>query len=147
MTNPTRFGDTDFLATWGAAWSGGDPDVLLAYYSTNATYQDVGSNLTFNGHSQISKFFTYMLKFSPDSFIEFDRVFGDTNGFAADWTWSGTAAGPLRLGDQLIPAAHVKFSVPGVAFCTLGNDGLIASHEDYYDMRSIVEQLSQSHLI
>jgi hypothetical protein len=85
-----------------------------------------------------------MLKFAPDSTIRFEPAVGDDRGFAARWMWSGTAAGPLRVGETLYPAAGTTFEVPGVAYCTLADDGTIASHEDYYDMHALVSLVSSA---
>jgi hypothetical protein len=82
-----------------------------------------------------------MLRFAPDSHIAFDSACGDRAGFASRWMWSGTASGPLRVGERLYPATDKAFSVPGVAYCTLTPDGLLASHEDYYDMLAVVRQV------
>ena len=83
-----------------------------------------------------------MLAFAPDSKVTFGAAHGDDRGFAARWTWSGTAAGSLKVDDHLYPATGSRFSVPGVAFCTLADGGTIASHEDYYDLRAVLVQLN-----
>jgi steroid delta-isomerase-like uncharacterized protein len=137
------FGDDGFLQAWGEAWSCGDPEPLLALYAADARYRDVGSDLTFTGHDEIARFVRFMLKFAPDSRIVFeDAVGGDGRGFAARWTWSGTAAGALRVGEETFDATGRPFSVPGVAYCTLAGDGTIASHEDYYDMHAVIRAVA-----
>jgi steroid delta-isomerase-like uncharacterized protein len=140
---PPRFGDPAFLREWGTRWSCGDPDELLPLYAPDARYADVASGTTYVGHDQIARFYRFMLQFAPDSKIEFDTEHGDRTGFAAHWIWSGTATGPLRLGEDLFPAAGVPFSVPGIGYCTLDAHGLIASHEDYYDMFAIVRAIQR----
>ena len=137
-----RFGDESFLDEWGGAWSGGEVEMLLPFYAPEARYTDVGNNLTVNGHAELSRFFRWMLAFSPDSKVIFGSAHGDDRGFAARWDWSGTAAGSLKVDDHLYPATGTRFSVPGVAFCTLADDGTIASHEDYYDLRAVLVQLN-----
>ena len=114
-----RFGDQDFLDEWGEAWSCGDVEVLLPFYASESRYTDVGNNLTVHGHAALQ----------------------DGAARYARWDWSGTAAGSLKAGDHLYPATGSRFSVPGVAFCTLADDGTIASHEDYYDLRAVLLQL------
>jgi hypothetical protein len=84
-----------------------------------------------------------MLKFAPDSRIEFESAHGDDRGFAARWNWSGTASGPLRVGDETFDASSKPFSVPGVAYCTLAQDGTLASHEDYYDMHAVIRAVAR----
>jgi len=136
-----RFGDDGFLEAWGQAWSGGDPDALLPFYAPDARYVDVGNDLTVKGHGELRRFFGWMLAFAPDSRVAFTAAHGGRSGFAARWVWGGTATGPLRVDGQVYPAGGARFSVPGVAFCTLAADGTIASHEDYYDMRAVLKQL------
>jgi steroid delta-isomerase-like uncharacterized protein len=137
-----RFGDQGFLDRWGNAWSCGDPAVLLPFYAPEARYTDVGNNVTVHGHQEVERFYRWMLAFAPDSKIVFDAAHGDHRGFAARWTWSGTAAGRLKVDDHLYDPTGAWFSVPGVAFCTLAGDGTIASHEDYYDLRAVLVQLN-----
>ena len=136
------FGDQGFLDAWGEAWSCGDPEALLPFYAADARYVDVGNNLTVIGHDGLRRFYGWMLAFAPDSKVVFADAHGDDGGFAARWTWSGTAAGRLKVDEHVYPATGAFFSVPGVAFCTLADDGTIASHEDYYDMRAVLSQLN-----
>jgi steroid delta-isomerase-like uncharacterized protein len=136
-----RFGDEGFLDEWGDAWSCGDAAVLLPFYAPDARYTDIGNNLTVNGHDELRRFYRWMLAFAPDSKVVFDEAHGDDRGFAARWTWSGTAEGSLKVDDHLYAPTGTPFSVPGVAFCTLADDGSIASHEDYYDLRAVLMQL------
>lgn len=137
-----RFGDEGFVDAWGNGWSCGDPEALLPFYAPDVRYVDTGSDLTISGHDGLRRFYRWMLAFSPDSAIAFTAAHGDDAGFAARWTWSGTAAGPLKLDGHLYPATGAHFSIPGVAFCTLSGDGLIVTHEDHYDMRAVLKQLS-----
>ncbi|WP_154733208.1 MULTISPECIES: nuclear transport factor 2 family protein [Solirubrobacterales] len=129
------------LAAWGRAWSADEPDALLALYAPDAVYTDVGSDLVFHGHDELRAFFAFMLRFSPDGLIEFHEAYGDDRGFASRWTWSGTAAGKLKVRDRVYPATGRRFSVPGVAYCTTTPDGLLATHADYWDMHAVLHQL------
>jgi len=141
MSPVPRFGDAGYLAAWGEAWSCGDADRLLPFYAPGAVYTDVGSDLAFGGHDAIRDFYDFMLKFAPDGLIEFHDAHGDEHGFAAEWTWSGTAVGKLKVRDSVYPATGKAFSVPGVAFCTLADDGTLRSHSDYWDMHAVLLQL------
>jgi steroid delta-isomerase-like uncharacterized protein len=139
---PPRFGEEGFLDAWGKAWSCGDPGQLLPLYAADARYLDAGSDLTFTGHDEIARFYGFMLKFAPDSQVHFDSAYGEQRGFAARWRWSGTAGGPLRVGAESFDATGKSFSVPGVAYCTLAPDGILASHEDYYDMHAVIRAIT-----
>ncbi|MGH8999572.1 MAG: nuclear transport factor 2 family protein [Acidimicrobiia bacterium] len=136
-----RFGDDGFLKWWGHAWSCGDPEELVPGYAPDGRYTDVSSNVTCVGHDQLRRFYRWMLSFAPDSEVIFGSAHGDAGGFAATWTWSGTASGPLQVDDRTYQASGVRFVVPGVAFCTLAADGTMASHEDYWDRQGILTQL------
>jgi steroid delta-isomerase-like uncharacterized protein len=135
-----RFGDEDFLAAWGHGWSCGHPEALVPLYAAGCRYVDVGSSVEVIGHDELRRFYRAMLKFAPDSEVRFLDGHGDGRGFAAEWIWSGTASGSIRLDGKVHPAPGAFFSVPGVAYCTLADDGTIASHKDYYDMRAVLQQ-------
>lgn len=135
-----RFGEDGFLDAWGRAWSS-DVDALLAFYAPDAVYRDVGAGTTFPGHDALRGFHAFMERFCPGGSIVFHTAHGDAGGFAAPWTWSGTASGPMRIGGRQYPATGRPFSVPGVAFCTLTADGLIATHDDYWDVLDVLRQL------
>jgi steroid delta-isomerase-like uncharacterized protein len=141
MPGTPTYGDPGYLDAWGAAWSAGDAGELLALYAPDAVYTDVGSDLAFTGHGEIRAFFDFMLRFASDGRIVFHDAHGDADGFAATWTWSGTAAGPLKVRDTVYPATGGRFSVPGVAFCTLAPDGTIATHRDFWDVHAVLLQL------
>jgi steroid delta-isomerase-like uncharacterized protein len=109
-------------------------------YAADCLYVDVGSAVEVNGHDQLRRFYRAMLAFAPDSTVRFLDGHGDERGFAAEWIWSGTASGSIRIDGQVLPCPGAAFSVPGVAYCTLAGDGTIASHKDYYDMRAVLQQ-------
>lgn len=136
-----RFGDDDFLERWGTAWSCGRPGELLPMYADDALYVDQGSDVRFTGHDEIARFYRWMLAFSTDTDVAFTEATGDDRAFAARWTWSGTATGPLMVDGTIHETSGARFSVPGVAYCTLNADGLIRSHIDFYDMRAVLKQL------
>ncbi|WP_354702430.1 hypothetical protein DSM112329_02789 [Paraconexibacter sp. AEG42_29] len=131
----------EYLEGWGSAWSDPQRQGLLDFYAPDARYRDVGSDLTCDGHDQLARFHAFMLVFAPDSEIVFFDAYGNDEGFAALWDWSGTATASLRVKDELIPVTGERFSVRGVAHCTLTPEGLLASHADYYDMYDVIRQV------
>lgn len=135
-----RFGDPAFLEAWGHGWSCGDPEALIPLYAPDCRYLDVGSAIECVGHDQLRRFYRAMLAFAPDSDVKFLDAYGDRRGFAAEWIWSGTASGSLRLDGEIHACPGASFSVPGVAYCALAADGTIVSHKDYYDMRAVLKQ-------
>ena len=136
-----RYGSADFREAYGACWSSADEELFRSFFSKDVLYIDGGNHRSFQGIDEALGFFKSMLAFSPDSKIEFTRLTGDRQGFAAEWTWSGTAAGKLLLDGIVYPRTDRRFSVDGVAFCMVDEAGLVTYHKDYYDMRLVLKQL------
>lgn len=135
------FTDPRFQQAYGEAWTGTDDAVLLRYFAEDGEYTDTGSSITVRGHAGIARFRRAMFAFSTDSTIVFTSLVRGTDGFAAEWTWSGTATGDLVLDGDRYPASHRRYSVDGVALCRVDADGAITVHRDYYDMRALLKQL------
>ena len=136
-----RYGSPEFCEAYGACWSSADEALFASFFTKDVLYVDCASRRSFQGIEETLAFFKSMLAFSPDSKIEFSHWIGDQRGFAAEWTWSGTAAGKLVLDGIVYPRTDKRFSVNGVAFCTVDPAGLVTSHKDYYDMRIVLKQL------
>lgn len=133
--------DAGFAEAYGVAWSGTDDAPLLRYFAEDGEYTDTGSSITVRGHAGIARFRRAMFAFSADSRIVFTNLLRGAGGFAAEWTWSGTASGGLALDGHMYPATNRPYAVQGVALCTVDDAGAITSHRDYYDMRALLKQL------
>lgn len=133
--------DPGFADAYGSAWGASDDDALLAYFAEDGSYTDTGSSITVRGHAGLARFRRAMFAFSADSRIVFTSVLAGDGGFAAEWTWSGTATGDLVLDGRRYPASGRPYSVRGVALCRVGADGAITAHVDYYDMRALLVQI------
>lgn len=134
--------DPAFAVEYGRAWST-DPDRLLEYFTPDAVYVDVAMDGTYEGHEEISRFHRFMLKFAPDSHIEFGPVAAGGGRLHTEWVWSGTFSGPLRLRTgAFVDATGTAFSVPGVAACTYSPDGRLTAHRDYWDLTTVLHQAS-----
>ncbi|GAA1750289.1 hypothetical protein GCM10009710_32770 [Aeromicrobium alkaliterrae] len=96
---------------------------------------------TYTGVHDVARFFRHMLRFSSDTLVDFTSIVVDGESFTAEWTWSGTADGPLSLGDQVHPATGRTYSVPGVAVCRADACGRVTYHRDYYDVRDLARQV------
>lgn len=131
----------DFLARYGQAWSAGDERAFAEMLTEDARYLEAGMGVNYEGRERVLSFFRFMLKFSPDSVIKFTDFTHDADSFVAEWMWSGTVAGPLRLGDRLLQPRYQSFAVPGVALCRFGTDQRVAYHKDIYDVRDLLAQL------
>jgi steroid delta-isomerase-like uncharacterized protein len=128
-----RFGDADFVAAYGDAWS--DTDTLLEFYAPDGEYVDKASGVVIKGPEAMRRFMRVYLGFSPDCTVTFTNVIKGAHGFAAEWVWAGKFDGakPLRLHGRLSPLDGSSFSVDGVSFCSVNKDGQILRHVDYWD--------------
>ncbi|MCP3810924.1 nuclear transport factor 2 family protein [Mycobacteriaceae bacterium Msp059] len=136
--------DEGFADAYGRAWSE-DPELLCMFFASEGAYTDVAMGGTYVGRQGIQRFHRWMLKFSPDSLIEFSQPAVQDDRAYYEWTWSGSINGPLRLpsGDQ-VDASGREFSVTGIAACRFDQNGKLTSHRDYWDVGLLVEQLGQS---
>jgi steroid delta-isomerase-like uncharacterized protein len=136
IDDPGGFGRPAWAGAYGRAWSGADGAHLAAFFAEEAVYEDTGTGACARGRTEIAAYHAFMRAFAPDSLIVFAQTLGDAERFALEWTWSGTATGPIRLDSLLHPATGRSFSVPGVAVCAADEAGLLTLHRDIYDMRA-----------
>lgn len=133
--------DPAFLEAYSSAWSS-DLDRLLDFFAPDGVYTDVAMGGVYEGHDGIARFFRFMLRFAPDSWVRFDDATAHAGSLLAEWTWGGTVSGPLRLRDgTLVDAGDVAFSVSGVAVCRYGDDGRLTSHRDFWDLATVLHQI------
>ncbi|MFK4040136.1 ester cyclase [Nonomuraea wenchangensis] len=141
-----RYGHPGFLRAYGEAWSSGDEHLLSRFLTEDAQYLEAGMGVDYIGREHVLRFFRFMLKFSSDSLVEFTDAIHADGAFAAEWTWSGVADGPLRLGERLLPATGHRYSVRGVALCRVTPEGLVSYHKDVYNVLELLEQLGTGQL-
>lgn len=141
--HPTDDLDT-FAAAYSAAWTK-DPAGLLEFFDPAGTYSDMAMGTTYAGHDGITRFHRWMLKFAPESVIEFLAPASRDGVLYLEWLWDGSFEGALRLADgSLLPSNGQRFSVPGVAACHVGSDGKLTSHRDFWDVAQMITQLRES---
>lgn len=130
-----------YAAAYSDAWTN-DPEHLLEFFEPNGSYTDVAMSATYTGRDGILRFHRWMLKFAPDSRIDFYDRAAEDGKLYLEWTWSGSITGPLRLpsGGHL-DAAGKTFSVTGIAACRYGEDGRLTSHRDFWDIGLLADQL------
>ncbi len=132
--------DPGFTAAWSAAWSG-DPEELLGWFAADATYTDVAMGGSYTGHAEILRFCRFVLRFAPDSAVEFAPAVVGDGGLHAEWEWRGSTASPLRLRTgELVDLGDATFAVPGVAVCRFDEAGLLTSHRDFWDVTTMLAQ-------
>jgi hypothetical protein len=136
--------DDAYAEAYGHAWTS-DPLGLLDFFAPDGSYTDVAMHATYTGHEEIGRFHRWMLRFAPDSVIEFSNACAVGGRLYLQWVWSGTFDGALRLPDgKSVDSTGEKFSVPGVAACSYGVDGRLLSHRDYWDLASMLRQVEGS---
>ncbi len=136
--------DSEFARAYSDAWTN-DSDRLLEFFTPDGAYTDVAMSTTYHGKDGILRFHRWMLKFAPDSEIEFyDAVAADGLTYL-EWTWRGSVTGPLRLPTgALVDATGNTFSSTGIAACRYDDSGTLTSHRDFWDVGLLVAQLGQS---
>lgn len=143
MTTPHPTDDLDrYAAAYSTAWTE-DPAGLLEFFDPAGTYADMAMGTTYTGRDEIQRFHRWMLKFAPDSVIEFCAPAAQHGVLYLEWLWEGSFEGSLQLADgSLIPSNGQRFSVPGIAACRFGEDGKLTSHRDFWDITQMISQLN-----
>jgi steroid delta-isomerase-like uncharacterized protein len=141
---PTHPSDVDFAVAYSRAWTS-EPVELLEFFAPEGSYTDVAMNTTYNGRDEIARFHRWMLKFAPDSVIEFSDACACDGQLYLQWVWSGTFDGALQLPDgSSLKSSGSDFSVPGVAACRYAANGNLLSHRDYWDLSTVLRQVGAS---
>src|SRR5437762_1008832 len=145
MFTPRPTDDLDrYAADYSAAWTK-DAAGLLEFFDPAGAYSDMAMGTTYTGHDEIQRFHRWMLKFAPDSVIEFCAPAAHHGVLYLEWLWAGSFEGSLQLADgSLIPSNGQKFNVPGIAACRFGDDGKLTSHRDFWDITQMISQLNAS---
>jgi len=140
MTSPHP-ADADFAAAYSRAWTS-EPVELLDFFAPAGSYTDVAMDATYRGREQIARFHRWMLKFAPDSVVEFSNACALDGRLYLEWVWSGRFEGTLRLPDgSVLHPTGGDFSVPGVAACRYAANAELLSHRDYWDLNTLLRQV------
>jgi steroid delta-isomerase-like uncharacterized protein len=140
MTHPHPT-DANFAAAYSQAWTS-EPVELLDFFAPEGSYTDVAMDATYHGRAEIGRFHRWMLKFAPDSAIEFSDACACDGRLYLEWVWGGTFEGALRLPDgSSVQSTGASFTVPGVAACQYAADGKPLSHRDYWDLGTVLRQV------
>jgi steroid delta-isomerase-like uncharacterized protein len=133
--------DADFADAYSQAWTS-QPIQLLDFFTPDGSYTDVAMGATYNGREEIARFHRWMLKFAPDSAVEFSDACALDGRLYLQWVWSGTFEGALRLPDgSSVESTGANFSVDGVAVCRYAAEGKLRSHRDYWDLGTVLRQV------
>ena len=137
----------NWLDTYIDAWLGhvvaGGPDgsVALArlngFMATDVVYDDVPSGARFVGHQGVADMARQAFELSTDLTFEIASRQTDGRSFAFETRGAGTNTGPLGP----MPATGKPFTLRGVSIGTIGSDGRVDTHRDYWDMAGLLGQL------
>jgi hypothetical protein len=116
-----------FAERWLPAWTGNNPDRLLAFYSNDAHYSDPGVPNGIQGHEALRGYFVKLLRRNPD------------------WRWTQTGSIPMLDGFVNLWHAHVPVGdgrSVDIAGCCLVHlrDGLIFRNEVFFDRTSLLRE-------
>ena len=84
MTN-TSIDWQPFCDKWLGAWTGNRPDLLIAFYTGDASYLDPAFPAGLKGHVQLLPYFEKLLSRNPDWRWEAVEIFNTVNGFTLKW--------------------------------------------------------------
>lgn len=120
----------DFAERWLPAWTGNEPDRLVAFYADDAFYLDPGVPGGLQGRAALLAYFTKLLANNPA------------------WVWEQVEGIPMQDGflnkwHALIPVGDAEIEVEGVCLVQLDDDGLIIRNEVYFDRTLLLKKIAQ----
>lgn len=73
-----------------AAYNDHDVTSVMALFAPDATYEDVGMGMAFEGHDQVREYIGMAFQAAPDCRWELRSIVADEGRAAFESTWSGT---------------------------------------------------------
>ncbi len=118
----------EFVSIWLPAWTGNDPEKLLAFYSEDAFYLDPTIPDGVKGKDKLRGYFNVLLKNNPA------------------WVWTQIEGIPMEDGflnkwHALIPVGPVNIDCIGVCFVQFDSQGKIRRNEVYFDATKLIAQI------
>lgn len=116
------------LAAWAAAWTAGDPEQVVAFYTEDAVYTEVPTAIVSEGRDEIRQFVV-------DNYTAFPSIQVTPHaGFQAE-EWA-----VLEADFAGTSAEGASFSVPFAAVFELEGDKIVRE-TDYFDLNALTTQL------
>ncbi|MFZ9675392.1 MAG: nuclear transport factor 2 family protein [Ilumatobacteraceae bacterium] len=109
--------DRSFFERYLAAWSAGDIDAMMTWFTDDIDFRDMTMKHGARGSEKMRRFVEASFASFPDGRFRLDSHVCDGDTFAMEWT--------MQPGD-----------IPGVSFGRVV-DGRIAEQRDYWDGRLI----------
>ena len=109
----------EFCEQWLSAWTGNQPEALLAYYTPDACYLDPARPSGLTGHDAMRAYFTRLLAKNPDWVWTAEEVMPTADGFTLKWK-------------AVVPGAGSEAVLYGLDIVEM-RDNRIARNEVYFD--------------
>lgn len=128
-----------YFERYTEGWNDHDPDAVAAQFAPDGTYVDPSLEAPL-ARDEVDEFVAETVAAFPDVRFEERRVVTAASGeklvLVAEWTMSGTHAGPF----QGLPPTGEAVELDGVDVVTVTDEG-IASVTGYFDGTEVTEQL------
>ena len=119
-----------------AAWTARDLNAFFDLYTDDCIYEDKALGVVNHGKEALRKFYGTVLEMTPDFHAHYtNHATNETYG-AAECIIGGTWSGEL----EGVDATGKTFTLPAVS-CVEIRDGKIARQTDYWNYKSMMEQL------
>lgn len=124
----------DFGRRYAAAWSGGDPARVAAFFGEQAslTINDGAASV---GRAAITAAAQGFMSAFPDMVVTMDEVARSGDGYVFHWTLTGTNTGPGGTGKRVRISGYEEWSI--------GAAGLVAKSLGHFDEAEYKRQLEQ----
>ena len=132
MESLTREQLEDLATRYAAAWSGGDPDALAAFYAEGGSLK-VNDGEPSVGREAISATAASFMEAFPDMVVVMESVSGEGARATFHWHWTGSNTGPGGTGRSV--------DLRGYEEWTLSPEGLIEQSLGHYDAAEYERQL------
>jgi limonene-1,2-epoxide hydrolase len=119
------------LAAWAAAWTAGDPEQVIAFYTEDAVYIEVPTAIVSEGRDEIRAFVTNNYTAFPSIQVIPHAGFQAEEWAVLEADFAGTSA------------QGASFSVPFAAVFELEGDKIVRE-TDYFDLNALMTQLDAS---
>jgi steroid delta-isomerase-like uncharacterized protein len=119
------------------AWNLHDPDAVVAFFATDAVYDDRGADVVCRGIFEIRAHVAAVEAAFPDIRFELVRSAHGSDFTAAEWTATMTHEGEL---DELAASGR-QVKAAGIDVATLDEHSRISHLASYYDGAAIMRQL------
>jgi hypothetical protein len=122
----------EFAESWLPAWTGNDPDRLVAFYTDDVFYRDPAVPDGVRGKDALLAYFRALLARFPD------------------WVWTNTGATPMEGGflnhwHATIPVGGTVIECDGVCTVRLRDD-LIERNEVFFDRSELLTAIAEMEL-